>query len=298
MVRNTQKIGFIGVGIMGHGLAKNIALAGYPLLFLEHPGNQSVDDLFQLGASSISNITDIARHSDVIVMCVTGSPQVEEIVAGRPGLLEGLGPYKTVVDCSTVEPHVSRTMGAKIEQTGAGFLDAPLTRTPREAELGKANIMVGGEATVLEQVRPVLETFSENIYHAGPRGAGATLKLLHNFISLGNCVLLCEAVVSATRSNVDIETFVEVLTTGGGDSTALKRLVPYIRDSDVGNFRFSIANSAKDTGYYKNLAQHLDVSAVAADAIHRIFERAGAEGLGDRPVPELIDALLERTDPG
>jgi 3-hydroxyisobutyrate dehydrogenase-like beta-hydroxyacid dehydrogenase len=295
-VRNTQKIGFIGVGIMGHGLAKNIAQAGYPLLFLEHPGNQPVDDLYEQGVGSNSNITDIARHSDVIVMCVTGSPQVEQIVVGRPGLLEGLGPDKTVVDCSTVEPHVSRAMGARIEETGAGFLDAPLTRTPREAELGKANVMVGGDAAVLEQVRPILETFSENIYHPGPRGAGATLKLLHNFISLGNCVLLCEAVVSATKSNVDIDTFIEVLTTGGGDSTALKRLAPYIRDGDVGNFMFSIANSTKDTGYYSSLAQHLDVSAIAADAIHQVFKRAGAEGLGDRPVPELIDALLNQTD--
>jgi 3-hydroxyisobutyrate dehydrogenase-like beta-hydroxyacid dehydrogenase len=109
-------------------------------------------------------------------------------------------------------------------------------------------------------------------------------------------VLLCEAVVSATKSDVDIETFIEVLTTGGGDSTALKRLAPYIRDSDAGNFMFSIANSTKDTGYYSSLAQYLGVSSVAADAIHRVFERAWAEGLGDRPVPELIDVLLNQTN--
>jgi len=288
---NTQKIGFIGVGMMGHGLAMNIARSGYPLLFLDNPGNQPVDDLYERGARSSARIVDIAQNSDVIVMCVTGSAQLEEIVLGRQGLLTGLGPGKTVVDCSTVEPHVSRRVAGRIEEAGSRFLDAPLTRTPREAELGQANVMVGGDTAVLEQVRPILETFSENIYHAGPGGTGATLKLLHNFISLGNCVLLSEAVVSARKSNVDIDTLIEVLSTGGGDSTALKRLAPYIRDGDDSSFRFSIANSAKDTGYYRNLAEHLGVSFVTAEAVHRVFDRAQGTGLGDQPVPQLMDVL-------
>lgn len=290
-VTTLPSIGFIGVGIMGHGLAKNIAQAGYPLVFLDHAGNQPVEDLLQLGADSADHIANIASGSDVIIVCVTGSAQVEEVVLGREGLLTGLQSGKTVIDCSTVEPHITQQIAARVQATGAGFLDAPLTRTPKEAELGKANTMVGGDASLLDQVRPILETFAENIYHAGPIGTGATLKLLHNFISLGNCVLLSEAVVTARRSGVDINTFIEVLTTGGGASTALSRLSPYILDGDVGNFRFSIANSAKDTTYYKSLADHLGVPSVAAESIQRIFEQAERKGLGDEPVPALIEAL-------
>lgn len=285
------KVGFIGVGVMGHGLAKNIALAGFPLSFLDHPGNQPVDDLRDLGALPVGTLAEIARAGDVIVMCVTGSPQVEEIVLGEAGLLTALDAGTVVVDCSTVEPHVSRTVARAAAEAGVDFLDAPLTRTPREAELGRANVMVGGEAAVLARVRPVLECFAENIYHAGPSGAGATLKLIHNFISLGNCVLLAEATAAARLGNVDLDTFVEVLATGGGDSTALKRLAPYITEGDAGGLRFSIANAAKDTGYYRSLVANLGLPAAATDAVHAVFQDALASGIGDRPVPALVDAL-------
>ena len=292
--KQDRNIGFIGVGLMGHGLAKNIAQAGYTLTFLEHPGNQPVDDLYALGARSVPSIADLTGTSDVIVMCVTGSQQVLEIVCGEGGLLTGITRGKTnqvIVDCSTVEPHVTTDVAAKITAAGARFVDAPLTRTPKEAEQGSANVMVGGDVEVLARIRPLLETFAENIYHAGPIGAGATLKLLHNFVSLGNCVLLAEAVISARRSDVDIDTFIEVLASGGGDSTALKRLTPYILTGDAGSFRFSLANSAKDTAYYRKLAQHLGVPATAAEAIERVFSDAQARGWGDRPVPELIELM-------
>ncbi len=293
-MKHDQKVGFIGVGLMGHGLAKNIARSGYPLMFLDHPGNQPVDDLRALGATSSGAAQQIAAQNDVIMICVTGSEQVKEVVCGKQGLLHELGPGKTVVDCSTIEPHVTQEVAKEVLQSGAQFLDAPLTRTPKEAEQGKANVMVGGDTAVLQQVHPILETFAENIYHAGGTGTGVTLKLLHNFISLGNCVLLAEAVISAQRSGVDIKTFIEVLTTGGGDSVALKRLAPYVLKGNVGNFRFSIANSAKDTAYYKNLADHLGVSALAAEAVHQVFHRALTQGHGDRPVPELIEVLSDK----
>lgn len=290
-----RKVGFIGVGVMGHGLAKNIARAGYPLMFLDHAGNQPVDDLLALNATSSDSIHDIAVENDVIMMCVTGSEQVKEIVCGDQALVSGLGPGKTVIDCSTIEPQVSQEVANDVLNTGAQFLDAPLTRTPKEAEQGKANVMVGGEVAVLDDIRPILETFAENVYHAGPIGTGTTLKLLHNFIALGNCVLLAEAVASARKSGVDIETFIEVLTTGGGDSMALKRLTPCVLKDDVGSFRFSIANSAKDTTYYKSLADHLGVSAVAADAVRQVFDQARSQGHGDKPVPELIEVLSDKS---
>lgn len=288
-MQNSTNIGFIGAGLMGHGLAKNIARAGFPMVFLAHPGNRPVGDLLELGAWSVDSLREITEGSDVIVMCVTGSPQVREIVAGEEGLLMTLAPGAVVVDCSTVEPRVSQAVARQVQDAGAHYLDAPLTRTPREAELGKVNVMVGGEPEVLARVRPVLDTFAENVYHAGPTGAGATLKLLHNYISLGNCVLLAEAAVAARMSDVDIGTFIEVLTTGGGDSTALKRLAPYITEGDAGALSFSIANAAKDTGYYRSLVSHLGAPADAADAISRVFARAREEGLGDSPVPEIIE---------
>ncbi len=172
----------------------------------------------------------------------------------------------------------------------AGFLDAPLTRTPKEAEEGRLNVMVGGDEQTLNELRPLLDAFAENIYHAGPVGAGHTLKLLHNFVSLGNCVLLAEAVVCARRGGVNIDTFIDVLASGGGDSIALKRLTPYILGGDEGGFRFSLSNCHKDLSYYTSMAYQQHVPATVAKAIQRVFEFAESKG-GDRPVPHLIDFL-------
>lgn len=278
---------------MGHGLAKNIAKAGFSLKFLQHPGNQPVDDLYEIGGTSTPSINDIVKQSNVVFICVTGSAQVADVVMGENGFLNGLEPGTIIVDCSTVEPHVTGEVAKKIIDAGGQFLDAPLTRTPKEAEQGRVNVMVGGDATTLHRVRPLLDSFAENIYHAGPIGTGATLKLLHNYISLGNSVLLAEAVVSAKLSGVDIDTFIDVLATGGGDSTALKRLTPYISGGDIGGFRFSIANAAKDTGYYKSLANHIGAPSVTAEAIQRVFQDALDMGDGAKPVPKLIDLLSE-----
>ncbi len=290
------QVGLIGVGLMGHGIAKNILRGGYDLVLLEHAGNQPVEDLVQLGAQTMSSASQLARHSDVIFLCVTGSPQLEDAIFRSDGVMEGLEEGKTVVDCSTVEPHITLKVADAVFGKDARFLDAPLTRTPKEAEQGRLNVMVGGDEQTLEEIRPLLDTFAENIYHAGPVGAGHTLKLLHNFISLGNCALLAEAVVCARRGGVDIETFIDVLASGGGDSTALKRLTPYILTQDEGGFRFSLSNCRKDLSYYTSMAYQQHVPATAAQGIQQIFERAETKG-GDRPVPHLID-ILDSSEPG
>jgi 3-hydroxyisobutyrate dehydrogenase len=292
-----MEVGLIGVGLMGHGIAKNLLRSGYKLTLLEHAGNQPVDDLLELGAETLASPAELVRRNDVIFLCVTGSPQLEDVMFQADGVLAGLGEGKTVVDCSTVEPHITLKVADAVFGKDARFLDAPLTRTPKEAEQGRLNVMVGGSEQTLSEIRPLLDTFAENIYHAGPVGAGHTLKLLHNFVSLGNCALLAEAVVCARRGGVNINTFIDVLASGGGDSIALKRLTPYIRGGDEGGFRFSLSNCHKDLSYYTSMAYQQHVPATVAQAIQHVFELAKAKG-GDRPVPQLIDFLdaIESSD--
>lgn len=284
------KVGFIGVGLMGHGIAKNLLRSGYQLTLLEHPGNRPIDDLLELGAGTFASPAELVRHNDIIFLCVTGSPQLEEVMFEANGVLAGLGAGQTVVDCSTVEPHVTLKVADAVFGKEARFLDAPLTRTPKEAEEGRLNVMVGGDEQTLRELRPLLDAFAENVYHAGPVGAGHTLKLLHNFVSLGNCALLAEAVVCARRGGVNIDTFVEVLASGGGDSTALKRLTPYILEGDEGGFLFSLSNCHKDLSYYTSMAYQQHVPADVAQAVQSVFELAASKA-GDRPVPHLIDLL-------
>lgn len=292
----TLNVGFIGVGLMGHGIAGNLLKNGIGVTFLDHPGNQPVSDILELGAISQASIREVVAGRPVVFLCVTGSRQVEDIVLGENGIAEHLLGDAVLVDCSTIEPQTTHKVATEIESRAAHYLDAPLTRTPREAEAGKLNLMVGGRQEILERVRPLLETFAENIYHAGPTGAGHTLKLLHNFISLGNCALLAEAVVAARRSHVDLETFVEVLASGGGGSVALERLTPYVLHGDEGGFRFSLDNCRKDLTYYTALADDLNITSLAAHAIQQLFNFAAGLGAGSRPVPHLIDLLQELGD--
>ncbi len=292
-----KRVGFVGVGLMGHGIAKNLLQGGFPLTFLAHAGNRAVDDLLALGARSASSPAAVARAADVVFLCVTGSPQVEDVVFREEGVLAGLGRGQFVVDCSTAQPASTQRVARAVSAKEARFLDAPLTRTPKEAEAGRLNVMVGGEAEDLEAIRPLLDAFAENVYHAGPVGAGHKMKLLHNFISLGNAALLAEAVACARKAQVDMRTFTEILASGGGDSVVLRRLMPYILEGDDSGFRFSLANGAKDLRYYTAMADELHVPSFAAHAVQQVYALAQALDHGARSVPTLMDLLSDPPRP-
>lgn len=286
-----EHVGLIGTGLMGHGIAKNILKNGYSLAYLAHPGNRPTADLVDLGAVEIPDIEELVERSDVVLICVTGSPQVEQVVLQENGLAAFVKKGQIVADLSTVEPSTTQRVHRALAGKGGVYIDIPMTRTPKEAEAGKLNLLVGGDEAVLETLRPLLNSFAENIYHAGPVGAGHALKLLHNFVSLGNCALLAEATACARRTNVDMHTFIEVLRTGGGDSVALKRLTPYITGKDEAGFLFTIGNCHKDMSYYTDMANTHGTSAVGATAIRDLYKTLSEAGGADLPVPRMIDLL-------
>ncbi len=185
MTTKTLRIGMIGVGLMGHGIALNILKAGYPLVMLDHAGNQPVGDLISLGATTKDSALEVARAADIIILCVTGTPQVEDVLYRQDGVLAGLQPGAVVIDCSTAIPSSTLKVAADVTTAGGRFLDAPMTRTPKEAAEGRLNLIVGGAPEDFQQCLPVFQSYAENIVHAGPVGSGHQLKLLHNFVSLG-----------------------------------------------------------------------------------------------------------------
>lgn len=283
-----RTVGLIGVGRMGHGIALNLLKAGFPLVFLGHPGNQPTDDLLALGATSVDRAADVAVACDVIILVVTGAPEVEAVLTGPGGVLEGLRPSAVVIDCSTSLPETTRAMAHRVEEAGGSFLDAPMTRTPKEAAQGRLNLIVGGDAALLEAHKPMLESFAENIVHAGGTGSGHAMKLLHNFVSLGFSVVLIEAAIAARESGVESEVFCDVLEQGGGRGVVLDRLVPAIKNGDNSGLNFSIANAAKDMRYFGEMARSLGLPADVAQALARYYEQPTEAGQGERLVPELL----------
>lgn len=288
-----QRVGIVGVGLMGHGIARNILKHGHPLVVLEHPGNQPIDDLLEAGAKTEKTARALAVHSDVIILCVTGSPEVEAVLSGGTGVLEGLRPGTIVVDCSTAIPSSTERMAAMVQTVGGLFIDAPMTRTAQHAHEGRLNLLVGGDTAVLDKVMPVLRCFTENVSHAGAIGAGHRLKLLHNFVSLGGVSLLAEAAACAVQAGIQPELFVEVLASGGGAGVALDRLKPYILHGDSSTLQFFMANALKDLRYYVQMAA--DTSAVhrIGDAVSATFDAAVQQGGPQAMVPELVTLLAK-----
>ncbi|MEO6959032.1 MAG: NAD(P)-dependent oxidoreductase [Burkholderiaceae bacterium] len=293
MTSLNTKIGLIGVGLMGHGIARNIIKHGYPMVLLDHPGNQPVDDLLSAGAVTVDTSAAVARDADVVILCLTGTPQVEDVLHRKDGLLQGITRGTVVIDCSTAIPSSTVKVAQAVETAGGFFLDAPMTRTPKEAAEGRLNLIVGGDSALFERCKPILQCYAENIVLAGPVGSGHQMKLIHNFVSLGFSAVLCEAAACAQRAGISPEILIEILAKGGGAGVVLDRLTPYIQSHDSSGFRFSLANALKDMTYYTTMAQESGAWDSTAEAVRQAYEYGNRAGGKQATVPELISILAE-----
>ncbi len=287
-------IGMIGIGLMGNGIARNILKHGYALTVLEHVGNQPLDELLSASARTAASVAQVASNCDVLILCVTGSPQVEAVLLGEGGALNSIRRGALIVDCSTAIPTSTERVAQAVIAAGGRFVDAPMTRTAKEAHEGRLNLLVGGDQKDFDEVRPLLACFAENITHCGPVGAGHRMKLLHNSVSLGFIALLAEVAACAQRSDVDPHVFVEVLTKGGGASAALERLKPFILRGDSSGLKFAMGNAQKDLSYYNEMATDSAAAAEIAQAVHNTYAQAALEAGAGAMVPELISLLASR----
>lgn len=291
MTKGSQTIGMIGVGLMGHGIALNIAKSGRKLLFLDHSGNQDTADLVALGAEPVAACAEIASRSEAVVICVTGTPQVEDVLFREDGLLKGISQGMIIIDCSTALPASTIEIAQTVAAAGGHFLDAPMTRTPKEAAEGRLNLIVGGDRALFDACLPLFESFAENITYGGGPGAGHTLKLIHNYVSLGFSAVLSEAAKTANLSNVSPEKLVEVLETGAGAGPILQRFKPFLKDHNTEAFTFAIANAAKDMGYFTAMADDLDAPVKVAASVQHLYQDLVEGDHGHRYLPEVIDLI-------
>ena len=230
----------------------------------------------------------MTQNVDVVILCVTGSPQVNAVLFDAAGVLEGLRPGTVVIDCSTALPSSTSDVARRVNEAGGRFMDAAMTRTPKEAEEGRLNLIVGASEALFAEMLPLLDSFAETIFHAGDVGAGHTLKLLHNFVSLGFTAVLTEAAVASRRAGIDDRSLLEVLGNGGGGGVILERLRPFIERNDPSGFQFSVANASKDIGYYRAMTQDLESENGIADAVGELYASVHDQGAS---VPELIRLL-------
>ncbi len=290
MTASSPRIGVIGIGLMGHGIAKNIVAKGQSLSFLKRRSAPDAGaDLIALGGVELLSPREVAAASDIVILCVTGSPEVEAVCFGSNGIIESARRGLVVIDTSTAEPTSTAALRDRFAQHGVEFVDAPLARTPVEAELGKLNTMVGATDAVFAQIEPVLKAYCENIFHVGPPGAGHKVKLMNNFIAQAICTATAEAFAAAVKSGVDPKQLVRVVSAGGVNSGLFQAMAKSL-DGDMQGLKFQLDNARKDLRYYTHFTESMPLASWLGEAVHQALVQACAMGLGDGMVAELVTA--------
>ena len=283
-----ERIGFVGLGKMGHGMAKNIVEKGWPLTVLGHRRREALEDLRRRGANEAASARALAAESDIVVLCVTGSPQVEALILGADGLAAAGKPL-LIVDCSTSDPASTTRLAAELAPKGIALVDAPLSRTPTDAWAGALDVMVGGDPAAVARARPVIEAFAGRIVDCGPVGAGHTMKLLNNFVSLGYAALYSEALMIGAKSGLSAKVFDAVIRGGRMDCPFYQTFFKYVLERDREAHRFTLNNALKDVTYLASFAQALGVANPLGATVRNCFAQAVVAGHGEAYVPMLSD---------
>jgi 3-hydroxyisobutyrate dehydrogenase len=275
----TQKVGFVGLGTMGAAMAANLARAGFPLtVWNRTPGRAG--PLLALGAVEASSPREVARASDVVVTCVTDSPQVAEVLFGSDGLVEGLAPGSLFIDCSTISPASAREMGARLKDHGVAMLDAPVSGGSEGAVAGTLTIMVGGEPTDVERAHDVLHAMGRTVTHLGPIGSGQVAKAVNQVILCGTYLGVAEGVVLAMKAGMDVERLITALAGGAAGSWVLQnRSGRMIADSYP--LGFKIALHRKDMAIALELSRSIGAVLPVAALAATFEDGLIAEGHGD-----------------
>ncbi len=284
-------IGFIGLGFMGHGMAKNIRLAGYDLWVRGRSNRAPIDSLLAIGALEAASPKDMAERCDIIHICLSNSPQIEAIMRGPDGILAGARAGLIVIDTSTANPASTEALAAELAAKGGHFVDAPLGGTPVQAEAGQLIAMLGCDAALLEQVRPVIDCWAKTVTHVGPVGAGHKMKLLMNFISLSYGALYSEVVVLGEKVGIDAATIRTVIAPSRMGCGFFDTFMSYVVDRNRDAHKFTIENAAKDMRYLNDMAYDANMMNIMSGAAKQYYTHAIATGKGGDYVPMLSDIV-------
>lgn len=281
-------IGFIGVGYMGHGMAKNILKGGYPLWVKGNRNRQPIESLVGMGAQEASSIKELAQNCDIIHLCLSNSEQVQAAIRDD-GILSGARPGTIVIDTSTSDPTVTLALAAELAEAGMYMVDAPLGRTPKEAESGELDAMVGCDEEIFAKVQPVIDCWAGTITRIGEVGTGHKMKLLMNFLGASYASLYSEAISLGAAVGISPQAFREVIAPSRLGSGFFNTFMQYVCERDENAHKFSIDNMAKDIRYVNAMATDAGVMNVMASAARHYYTHTQAIGAGGDFVPMLSD---------
>ena len=285
------RVGFCGMGTMGAAMAANVARAGFQLtVWNRTPGRAELP--LSLGAAEAATPRELAAASDIIVVCVSDSPDVEQVLFGPDGVAGGAASGSLVIDCSTISPAVTRDLAERLAGQGVAMVDAPVSGGSEGAQKGTLTIMVGGDAADVERARPILASMSANITHMGPIGAGQATKAVNQVILCGSYLGVAEGIVLAIKAGLDPDLVVGALSGGAARSWVLENRAGRMIADDY-PLGFRIALHLKDLGIALDLARDVGASLPVAALASQIESGLVAKGHGDDDNSALARAIRE-----
>ncbi|WP_160938739.1 NAD(P)-dependent oxidoreductase [Teichococcus coralli] len=288
MAEDRRRIGFVGLGGMGGGLVRNLLRKGRQVTVADRRADVVAQHV-ALGAGTAPSLAALAAEADILALCVNTAEDVEALSLGPDGLLAAMAPGSILLDHTTTNPEAVRRMSEAAAARGVAYAEAPMTRTPVHAEQGCVNVLFGGEAALLDSLRPVFALYAENVFHIGPTGHAIRLKLIHNYIAFANVAAWAEGFALAAKDGLDLGRAVEIISAAGGRSGMLDLygLKTLARDFAPG---ISIGLARKDVKYYARWLESAGLPGFMADTIHQTYAMAETLGFAEENCAAVIKA--------
>lgn len=285
----TETIGFIGLGIMGQGMSHNLLKAGFEVIVWNRTASR-MDELVKAGASAGDSPADVASKSDIIITCVSDTPDVEAVILGDDGVIHGARAGALVIDMSTISPQTTREIAEQLDAKGVHMLDAPISGGSEGAQRGTLAIMVGGDDAQVERAMSAFQAMGQTITHVGAIGAGQTVKLVNQILVVVNMLAVSEAMLFAQAGGLDLEKTLKAVENGAAGSWMLSNRgsQAIVRDWRPG---FTIDLQQKDLRLVLEAAQQMQIPAIATSLVSNLYHTLQSQGLGDQGNHSLIRAL-------
>ena len=287
-----KTVGFVGLGMMGGPMAANILKAGYPLVIYD-VDPQKNERFGALGAQIASGPADVARCSQIVISMVDTTAQAEEVIVGPEGFIETAKTGDIIVSMSTIDPVALKKMHQTLAKKGIGFIDAPVAGMEEGAKLGTLKAYVGGEASVLEKCRPVLNAMTSEIRHIGSIGQGTMMKLVNNMLAQAGRILVVEALVMGAKAGLDPQTMVDVISRSTGNSDVFQYTAPRLLSRDFKGIRMDI--TFKDLELETQVAKSLQVPMFMANVAQQVYQMGRAAGLGSEDTSAIVKVYEQLT---
>ena len=287
-----QRIGLIGAGLMGKGIGKTLLEKGYAVSVVVHRNREFVDDLIGRGATEAASNAELAAAAEVIVTCLPSIPAVHEVFEGADGIIANAAAGTVIIDTTTSDPELTKALDTAAADRGVLLVDAPLLGGPKMTWEGTISLVVGGSEEARAKAQPILEAFTKNLFFAGGAGAGHTVKLINNAVTLTNSAILYETFTVARKMGVDLEVLYKALDASMASSKRLHVIAPALMADDHTK-SFALATATKDVVMYSGVTTALGVPTLVGDATRALYQLACGMGYGEENVTRIATALAQ-----